>query len=62
MSWVTKVMSHIIGVRKKSDSQKRVREVKGLGNPDLTDSPRMISNQKVALGSKKVGDPWHTAK
>ena len=38
MSRVTNVMSHIIGVRKKADLQKRVGEVKSLGNPDLTDS------------------------
>ena len=30
-------MSHIIGVRKKVDSQKKVREAKSLDNPGLED-------------------------
>ena len=30
-----KVISHIIGVRKKTDLQKGVREAKSLGTPDL---------------------------
>ena len=32
---MTKVMLHIIGVGKKADSQKWVREAKSLGNPAL---------------------------
>ena len=35
MSRVTKVMSHIIGVRKKADSQKGVRKAKSLGTSAL---------------------------
>ena len=32
---MTKVRSHIIGVRKKADSQKGLREAKSLGNPGI---------------------------
>ena len=39
---MTKIISHPIGVRKKADSQKRVRKAKRLGNPGITHR-RMIS-------------------
>ena len=37
MSRLTKVMSHIIGIRKKADSQKRFAKQKSLDNPGLED-------------------------
>ena len=51
---VTKVLSHIIGVRKKTDSQKGVRKAKSLGISGIRDV--VITNQMNILEKAIVWD------
>ena len=54
MSRVTKVKSHIVGVRKKADSPKRVGEAKSSGNPALVDFKLLCFDFHAKLKNKTV--------